>query len=429
MKILRASERNFRYEFEKILKRSASLANDAASDVFKIVDDVALSGDKALINYTEKWDKHTLKEGKIAVTRAEIKKAMSEVSKETINDLKAAAKNIENFYSKQPIPNFEFEEKGLKLGLRYTPIDKIGIYVPGGKAFYPSSVLMNAIPAKVAGVKKVFMATPFFEGKVHPAVLAAAEIAKVDKIYKVGGAHAVAAFTYGTSSVEAVDKIVGPGNIYVTLAKKIVYGQVGIDMIAGPTEVCIIADQDANPKIVAADLLSQAEHDEHATCVLITFNINFAHKVDGEVRRQLRKAARREIAQKAIKERTFIIIAKDSKQAVKLSNEIAPEHLELMLKDAEKVVELVTHAGAIFLGYDSPVAMGDYFAGPSHVLPTAGTARFSSVLNILDFMKASSVTHYDNKALKKHADQVIKLAEMETLEAHAESVRLRLSAT
>ncbi len=426
MKILRSTERNFRYEFEKILKRNELLNHQMANTVWEILEDVRLRGDKALISYTEKFDKYKIKDGKLAVTKAEIKKAYQQLKKDEVQALKKAADNITHFYKKQPIGNFSFKQGGVSLGLRFSPIERVGIYVPGGKAAYPSSVLMNALPARVAGVKHISMVTPFIEGQVNPAVLVAADIAKVDEIYKVGGAHAIAALTHGTPSIRKVDKIVGPGNIYVTLAKKLVFGMVGIDMIAGPTEVAILADESAEPKIVAADLLSQAEHDENATCILVTYNINFAHRVDGELRRQVRNTARKNIAEQAVKNRTFIIVAKDLKNAVELIDEIAPEHLELLVTNPEKVAEQVHHAGAIFMGQYTPVAYGDYIAGPSHVLPTSGTARFSSGLSVQDFLKTSSLISYDQKAFKEAAKDVIKLAEMESLTAHADSVKIRL---
>ena len=391
MKILRSSERNFRYEFEKILKRNDQITQDLQDNVFRILDDVRLRGDKALLAFTEKWDKHKPKDGKLLVTKAEIKNAYKKLKKTEIAALKNAASNIETFYKKQPVQAFQLKSEGVQLGLRFSPIERVGIYVPGGKAAYPSSVLMNALPAKVAGVKEIIMVTPFIEGEVNPAVLVAADIAGVDEIHKIGGAHAIAALAYGTNTIGKVDKIVGPGNIYVTLAKKMVFGIVGIDMIAGPTEVCIIADESADPKIVATDLLSQAEHDENATCVLITLNINFAHRVDGELRRQLRTISRKAIAESAIKNRTFIVVARNQENAIELVNEIAPEHLQIAYKNPDSIVDKIKNAGAIFMGYHTPVALGDYYAGPSHVLPTAGTARFSSGLNVLDFVKSSSI--------------------------------------
>lgn len=426
MKILRASDRNFRYEFEKILKRNDLINQELETDILKIIDDVRLRGDKALISYTSQWDNFKPKEGKLAVTRAEIKKAYTKVKKEDIKALELASSRIEEFYKKEPIPNFSYEKSGITLGQRYTAIESVGVYVPGGKASYPSSVLMNALPAKVAGVKRISMTTPFVDGNVEPIVLVAADIAGIKDIYKVGGAHAIAALTYGTSSVSKVDKIVGPGNIYVNLAKKLVFGLVGVDMFAGPTEIGIIADDSADPRIIAADLMSQAEHDEFATCVLLTFNVNFAHKVDGELRRQLRKTERKAIAEKSIKNRTFIIVCKNEDSAAKLCDEIAPEHLELAVKNPEALCEKINNAGAIFLGHHSPVVLGDYLAGPSHVLPTAGTARFSSPLRVIDFLKASSLISFDEKAFNKYSSTAIQLAEMESLSAHAESVKSRI---
>lgn len=427
MKTLRSSDRNFRYEFEKILKRGVNLTKEVQREVDGILEEVRLRGDKAVQKYTQKYDKVSVEPNKMLVTRAEIKKAQKNVSKEDVAALKLAAKRIEAFHKKQKYEAFKISGDGITVGQRVTPLNRVGVYVPGGKAAYPSSVLMNVIPARVAGVENVVMATPYVDGEIDPSVLVAAEIAGVDAIYKMGGAQAVGALAYGTGQIKRVDKIVGPGNAYVAQAKKEVYGLVDIDMIAGPTEVLIIADMDAPPSWVAADMLSQAEHDENSLSVLVTFNSNYAHRVEGEIRRQLRQLKRRKIAEVSIKNRSFIIVAKNLKEGISLSNEIAPEHLQLAIKDPEKAVDMVTNAGAIFLGNYTPEACGDYIAGPSHVLPTTGNARFGSPLGVLDFLKVSSVISFETKAIEKFGETVIRLSEMEGLTGHAESVKLRLA--
>lgn len=426
MKTLRSSDRNFRYEFEKILKRGERLHKEAHREVDAILDDVRLRGDKAVQKYNQKFDNFDADPSKFPVSKVEIKKAYKDVSKEELEALKLSAKRIKAFHQKQKYVGFETKGDGITVGQRVTPLDRVGVYVPGGKAAYPSSVLMNAIPAQVAGVKNVVMCTPFVNGKVSPSVLVAADIAGVDTIYKIGGSQAIAAMAYGTSQIKRVDKIVGPGNAYVVQAKKQVYGLVDIDMIAGPSEVLIIADQDAPPAWVAADLLSQAEHDENSLSVLVTFNSNYAHRVEGEIRKQLRLLERRKIAEVSIKNQSFIIVAKTLNEGVGLANEIAPEHLELAIKDPGKVLDKITNAGAIFLGTHTAEACGDYLAGPSHVLPTTGNARFGSPLGVLDFLKTSSIVSFDAKALKKFGPTLITLAKMEGLQAHARSIELRL---
>lgn len=426
MKTLRSSDRNFRYEFEKILKRGAFLTKEVKREVDAILEEVRLRGDKAVQKYTQKFDRFNVEPAKFLVTKPEIKKAYKEITKEELEALQLAAKRIQTFHQKQKYGEFQISGDGMNVGQRVRPLERVGVYVPGGKAAYPSSVLMNVIPARVAGVKKVLMATPFVEGKCAPSVLVAAEIAGVDQIFKIGGAQAIAAFAFGTGQIKQVDKIVGPGNAYVAQAKKEVYGLVDIDMVAGPSEVLIIADQDAPPAWVAADLLSQAEHDEKALTVLVTFNSNYAHRVEGEIRRQLRGLSRRKIAEVSIKNHSFIIVAKNISEGVDLANEIAPEHLQLALKDPKKALDQVQNAGAIFVGTYTPEACGDYLAGPSHVLPTTGNARFASPLGVPDFLKTTSVISFDAKALKKHSNTIIRLAEMEGLQAHAKSVRIRL---
>ncbi len=426
MKTLRSSDRNFRYEFEKILKRGDTLTKEVEREVDAILDEVRLRGDKAVQKYTQKFDRFDVEPNKFAVSRAEIKKAAKQTPKEDVDALKAAAKRIQAFHEKQKYESFQFSSDGITVGQRVSPLERVGVYVPGGKAAYPSSVLMNVIPARVAGVKDIIMVTPFVEGTCSPAVLVAAEIVGVDQIFKIGGAQAIGALAYGTGQIKQVDKIVGPGNAYVIQAKRRVFGLVDIDMIAGPTEILIIADEDAPSDWVAADLLSQAEHDENALSVLVTFNSNYAHQVEGEIRKQLRKLTRQKIAEASIKNRAFIIVAKNLAEGVELANEIAPEHMQLAIKEPQKILDKIRHAGAIFLGNHTPEACGDYFAGPSHVLPTTGNARFGSPLGVMDFLKTSSLISFDPKALQKYGKTVIRLAEMEGLQAHARSVEIRL---
>ncbi len=426
MKTLRSSDRNFRYEFEKILKRGETLTQEVEREVDSILEEVRLRGDKAVQKYSDKFDHFDVDPVKFTVTKIEIKKAYKEVSTEDLQALEFAAKRIRAFHEKQKVAGFELNDDGISVVQRVMPLARVGIYVPGGKAAYPSTVLMNAIPAKVAGVPDIVMTTPFVNGECAPAVLVAADLAGVDMIFKVGGAQAVGAMAYGTGVIKRVDKIVGPGNAYVATAKRKVYGLVDVDMVAGPSEILIIADENAEPSWVAADLLSQAEHDENASSILITFNANYAHRVEGEIRKQLRFLTRRKIAEASIKSKAFIIVAKNIQEAADLANEIAPEHLQLAIKDFKSTLPHIKNAGAVFLGYNTPEACGDYIAGPSHVLPTSGSARFSSPLGVHDFLKINSVISFDAKGLQKHADTIIRLAELEGLQAHANSIRVRL---
>ena len=426
MKTLRSSDRNFRYEFEKILKRGDEMIREVEREVDSILEEVRLRCDKAVQKYTKEFDRFDLEPPKIAVTKGEFKKALKALPKADFDALLLAAKGIQAFHEKQKLPSYELNGEGIMVGQRVSPLERVGVYVPGGKAAYPSSVLMNVIPARVAGVKEVIVATPFVGGECPPSVLAAAEIVGVDAVYKMGGAQAIGAMAYGTGMIKRVDKIVGPGDAYVALAKRKVFGLVDIDMVAGPTEILIIADEAAEASWVAADLLSQAEHDENATTLLITFNSNYAHQVEGEIRKQLRGIARRKIAESSIKNRSFIIVAKNLAEAITLSNEVAPEHLQLAIKDPEKCLPDIKNAGAIFLGYNTPEACGDYVAGPSHVLPTVGSARFSSPLSVLSFLKTTSLIRFDEKAMKKFGPSIIRLAEMEGLTAHAASIQVRL---
>ncbi|HWR07703.1 histidinol dehydrogenase [Sporomusa sp.] len=395
--------------------------------VERIVTDVRNQGNEAVLTYTRSIDGADFTADTLEVTQAEIDRAVAGIDQEVLAALKAAAANIKQFHAeKVPESWFTEREHGAILGQKCTPLDRVGIYVPGGTAAYPSSVLMNAVPAAVAGVQEIIMVVPpDREGRVNPYVLAAAKLAGVTRIFKVGGAQAVAALAFGTETIPKVDKITGPGNIFVTLAKKAIYGHVDIDMLAGPSEILIIADSTADPRYVAADMLSQAEHDVLASSILITDSASLAGKVAKEVESQLAVLPRKDIAAQSIEDNGLIIITKDITEAVELANLSAPEHLELLTAEPFKLLPFVRHAGAIFMGPYSPEPLGDYFAGPNHVLPTGGTARFYSVLNVDTFMKKTSVIAYTQAALAAVSSQVIKLAEAEGLDAHANAIRVR----
>ncbi|MDF2568767.1 MAG: hisD [Sporomusa sp.] len=395
--------------------------------VERIVEDVRRQGNEAVLRYTKSIDGADFTADTLEVTQAEIEDAIAGVDKEVLAALEAAAANIKKFHAeKVPESWFTEREHGAVIGQKCTPLDRVGIYVPGGTAAYPSSVLMNAVPAAVAGVQEIIMVVPpDRQGRVNPYVLAAANLAGVTRIFKVGGAQAVAALAFGTETIPKVDKITGPGNIFVTLAKKAVYGHADIDMLAGPSEILIVADSTADPRYVAADMLSQAEHDVLASSILITDSADLASKVAKEVESQLAVLPRKDIAAQSIEDNGLIIITKDIFEAIELANFSAPEHLELLTAEPFKLLPYVRHAGAIFMGPYSPEPLGDYFAGPNHVLPTGGTARFYSVLNVDTFMKKTSVIAYTQKALAAVSSQVIKLAEAEGLDAHANAVRVR----
>lgn len=393
--------------------------------VLNIIGDVRNNGDKALLAYAEKFDKVTLAE--LRVSEAEFAAAEKSVSSEFIEALQVAKNNITEFHERQ-IENswVMYKNNGVMLGQKVTPMDRVGIYVPGGKAAYPSTVLMNAIPASIAKVAEIFIATPPQEdGSINPHVLTAAKLAGVTKVYKMGGAQAIAAYAYGTETVKKVDKIVGPGNDYVARAKKWVFGDVAIDMIAGPSEILIIADETADPKFVAADLLSQAEHDEAAKAICVTTSQSAAKQIAAEVTSQLTNLERREIAETSIRDFGQIILCDELEEAFVIANDIAPEHLQLMIENASDYVAHIKHAGAIFIGNYSPEPLGDYLAGPNHTLPTSGTAKFASPLGVYDFMKKSSIIHYSEAALLKEADHIETIANMEGLEAHAKSIEQR----
>ena len=411
-------------ENDKIFARAVAEV-DVTSIVSDIIANVRKNGDTALFEYCEKFDK--VKLASLEVSQAEIDEAFASVDAEFVRVIKTAAANIYNFHKRQVRNSFVIEEtEGVVMGQRVTPIERVGLYVPGGTAAYPSSVLMNSIPAKIAGCSTIVMVTPpGKDGKVNPAILAAAKIAGVDRIFKVGGAQAVAALAYGTETVPEVDKIVGPGNAFVAEAKKQVFGKVAIDMIAGPSEILVVADGSCDPEVVAADLLSQAEHDKLASAVLVTDSEPLAYAVRDALERQIPKLARQEIARASIDHNGKIIIADDLKLVIDIANEIAPEHLELCVDNPFDYLGQIKHAGSVFMGKYCPEALGDYLAGPNHTLPTGGTAKFSSPLSVDDFVKKSQFTYFTAKALDKVADDVYLFASKEGLTAHAESAVAR----
>lgn len=408
---------------EEIFARGTA-ATDVSGIVRDIIDNVKEKGDKALYQYCEKFDKAKL--SSLEVTNEEIDEAFAAVEPQFIEILKQAAENIRAFHKQQVRQSFILNGDGYVTGQKITPIEKVGLYVPGGTAAYPSTVLMDSIPAKIAGCEEICITTPpSFDGKVNPAILAAAKIAGVDRIFKIGGAQAIAALAYGTETVPKVDKIVGPGNAFVAEAKRQVFGLVSIDMIAGPSEILVIADGKSNPRFVAADLLSQAEHDKMASAVLVTDSEELAEKVSAELERQIPLLPRAEIARISIDNNGKIIVADNLFDVIDVANEIAPEHLELSVDNPFDYLDKIKNAGSIFMGRFCPEALGDYFAGPNHTLPTSGTARFSSPLSVDDFVKKSQYTYYTKDALKKAAESVAFFAEKEGLSAHARSVTVR----
>ena len=397
---------------------------DVSGIVSEIIDNVRQNGDKAVLEYCKKFDKAELTS--LEVTKEEIDEAVSLVEPKFLEILKTAAENIREFHSHQVREGFKIEKDGIVTGQKITAIEKAGLYVPGGTAAYPSTVLMDSIPAKIAGVKEMCIVTPpNKDGKINPVILAAASIAGVDRIFKVGGAQAIAALSYGTESIPKVDKIVGPGNAFVAEAKRQVFGLVAIDMIAGPSEILVIADSKSNARHVAADLLSQAEHDRNASAVLVTDSLEFAELVSNSLEEQIPLLERCDIARESIDKNGKIIVTDNILTAIEVSNEIAPEHLELQLDDPFKYLDAITNAGSIFMGRYCPEALGDYYAGPNHTLPTSGTAKFSSPLSVDDFVKKTQFTYYTEGALQKVADDVAFFAEKEGLTAHAKSATIR----
>lgn len=427
MRILELNENTRKDILSNLLKRSPNSYGEYEGRVSTIIDDIKSRRDEAVFEYTKKFDGYDLNADNIIVTEDEIKAAYEEIDAGLVEIIRKALVNIRNYHAKQKRNSwFDATPDGTILGQKITPLARVGVYVPGGKAAYPSSVLMNVVPAKVAGVDEIIMCTPpGKDGKIYCGTLVAAKEAGVDVIYKVGGAQAIAAMAYGTESVPKVDKIVGPGNIYVALAKKAVYGQVGIDSIAGPSEIMVLADESANPRFVAADLLSQAEHDELASAILVTTSRELAEKVSEETEGFLRELSRRQIIEKSLENYGYILLAKDMDEAVAVVNEIASEHLELVTKDPFQTMTKIRNAGAIFLGEYSSEPLGDYFAGPNHVLPTNGTAKFFSPLEVDDFIKKSSIISYSREALGAINTDIEKFAQAEGLTAHANSIKVR----
>ncbi|MCI8529152.1 MAG: histidinol dehydrogenase [Lachnospiraceae bacterium] len=427
MRILNLTTETKKNILNDLLKRSPNQYGQYEETVNEIIGRVKAEGDQALFEYTEKFDKFSLNAETIKVTREEIAQAYESLDSELIEVIKKSAENIRIFHAKQLRNSwFDAREDGTILGMKFTPIATVGVYVPGGKAAYPSSVLMNVVPAKVAGVGKIIMTTPpGADGRVNPGTLVAADVAGVDTIYKVGGAQAVAAMAYGTESVPKVDKITGPGNIFVALAKKAVYGHVSIDSIAGPSEILVLADESAKPEYVAADLLSQAEHDEMASAILVTTSKELAEKVSQWVDTFVSQLSRKEIIQKSLDNYGYILLAEGIQDAIDAVNEIASEHLEILTANPFEVMTKIRNAGAIFLGEYASEPLGDYFAGPNHILPTNGTAKFFSPVNVDDFVKKSSIISYSREALEKVHRDIELFAESEGLTAHANSVRVR----
>ncbi|MBR2190994.1 MAG: histidinol dehydrogenase [Eubacterium sp.] len=427
MRIIKLDESTKQNILDNLLKRSPNNYDEYTQTVNEILINVRENGDKAVFEYTKKFDGADIDASNILVTTKELEEAYDEVDDKLIEVMRKSIANIRDFHEKQKAETWIDEKaNGTKLGQKVTPLSKVGVYVPGGKAAYPSSVLMNVIPAKVAGVDEVVMVTPpGKDGKVNSNTLVAAHEAGVDKIYKVGGAQAVGALAYGTESIPKVDKIVGPGNIFVALAKKAVFGYVSIDSIAGPSEVLVIADDSANPKYVAADLLSQAEHDELASAILLTDSEKLANKVSEWVEKFANELERSEIIKKSLDNYGYILLTESIDEACDMANEIASEHLELLTKDPFETMDKIKNAGAIFLGEYSSEPLGDYFAGPNHVLPTNGTAKFFSPLGVYDFQKKSSIIYYNEESLSEIKDDIQDFAKAEGLTAHANSIKVR----
>lgn len=428
MLFLDINETDFDTRFAAILARGEETSLQVTEVVRGIIKDIRSSGDDALLEYTNRFDRLGLADAAgLEITAAEIEAAVAAVPADDLAALQLAVERVARFHEKQKQQTWlSTEESDILLGQKVTPLNRVGIYVPGGKASYPSSVIMNAVPAKVAGVREIIMVCPTPGNEINPAVLAAAKLAGVDRIFRVGGAQAVAALAYGTASIPKVDKITGPGNIYVATAKQLVFGQVGIDMIAGPSEILVINDGTGNPAHIAADLLSQAEHDELASSILITTDRGFGKKVAAEVERQLALLSRESIARASWDKFGAVIVAGSLAEAAAFSNRIAPEHLELAVADPFYLLPLIDNAGAIFMGHWTPEAAGDYLAGPNHTLPTGGTARFFSPLSVDDFVKKSSIISFSEQGLKRLGDRIVQIAGLEGLEAHARSVSLRL---
>ncbi len=427
MRILTLTEDTRKNLLEDLLKRSPNSYKQYEDSVNEIIENVRQNGDKAVFSYTKQFDGADISQETVRVTKAEIDEAYGLIDGKLIEVMKKSLSNIRAYHEKQRQYSwFDSRPDGVLLGQKVSALARVGVYVPGGKAAYPSSVLMNVLPAKVAGVKKIIMTTPCSrEGKVNPATLAAADLAGVDEIYKVGGAQAIAALAFGTDSIPKVDKIVGPGNIYVALAKKAVFGYVSIDSIAGPSEILVLADETANPRYVAADLLSQAEHDELASAILITDSETLAQQVSEEIAAFTAELSRKDIIEKSLENYGYILVAANMAEAIAAANEIASEHLEILTANPFETMMKIENAGAIFLGEYASEPLGDYFAGPNHVLPTNGTAKFFSPLSVDDFIKKSSIISYSREALEPIYKDIVQFAESEQLTAHANSIKVR----
>ena len=431
MLFLDINDTDFNERFSSVLSRAEETSGAVLEAVRGIIDDVRNHGDKAVLEYTNRFDRLGLTDaGGLEITSSEIEAAVAAVSSADLAALQLAVERVARFHEKQKQQTWlSTEEPDILLGQKVTPLNRVGIYVPGGKASYPSSVIMNAVPAKVAGVREIIMVCPTPGGEINPAVLAAAKLSGVDRIFRIGGAQAVAALAYGTASIPKVDKVTGPGNIYVATAKQLVFGQVGIDMIAGPSEILVINDGSGNPAHIAADLLSQAEHDELASSLLITTDRGFGERVAAEVERQLTLLSRESIARASWEKFGVVIVADSLAAAAAFSNRIAPEHLELAVADPFGLLPLIDNAGAIFMGHWTPEAAGDYLAGPNHTLPTGGTSRFFSPLSVDDFVKKSSIISFSEQGLRRLGADIIRIAGLEGLEAHGRSVGIRLEET
>lgn len=428
MKFLDIRDADFDRQFAAILGRGEETGREVEQVVMEIIAAVRKQGDAAVLQYTKRFDRmDAASVASLQVTDEEIDYAFARAKDEEVEALKLAVARVARFHEKQKQETWlSTDETDIMLGQMVTPLQRVGIYVPGGKASYPSSVIMNAVPAKVAGVPEVIMVAPTPGGEINPHVLIAARLSGVDRIFRIGGAQAVAALAYGTDTIPRVDKITGPGNIYVATAKKLVFGQVGIDMIAGPSEILVINDGSGTPAHLAADLLSQAEHDELASSILITTDRGFGERVAAEVEKQLKKLSRREIARKSWETYGAVIVAGSLDEAIQFSNRIAPEHLELAVADPFAILPKIKNAGAIFMGHFTPEAAGDYLAGPNHTLPTGGTARFFSPLSVDDFVKKSSIVYFSETGLNRLGNDIVRIAELEGLEAHGKSVSIRL---
>ncbi|MCX5897117.1 MAG: histidinol dehydrogenase [Proteobacteria bacterium] len=427
MRILKTGDRNFPRLFKGIVTRGATAAEEVETTVRSILQDVKTGGDAALIRLTEKYDNNKITVKNLRIAERDIKKSPQKIPAADLSSLTRACGRIEAFHCRQLQQSWiSADTPGEIIGQLVRPLERVGIYVPGGKAVYPSSVLMNAIPARVAGVAEIIMVTPGSGKGINPVLLAAADLCGIRSVFQIGGAQAIAALAYGTASVPKVDKIVGPGNIYVATAKKLVYGDVDIDMIAGPSEILIISDGSGSPACAAADMLSQAEHDEMACSILVTTDEVFARRVANELTAQIKKLKRRAIAGRSLENHGAIIITRTIAEAVQLANDVAPEHLELAVANPWDLLPQIKNAGAVFLGHYSPEALGDYLAGPNHVLPTGGTARFFSPLSVDDFLKKTSLISFTREALQAVGQDVIRIADAEHLDAHASSVKVRL---